>query len=101
MGFWVYLLRCHDGSYYTGHTDHLEQRIEQHASGAFAGCYTFQRRPVELVFAQELATREEALSAERRVKGWSRRKKEAMMRGDWDEVSRLGRSSVDGPTDGD
>ena len=93
MGFWVYMLRCHDGSYYTGHTDTLEQRIAQHVSGAFTGCYTFQRRPVELVFAQEVATREEALAAELQIKGWSRRKKEAMIRGDWAEVSRLGRSS--------
>jgi predicted GIY-YIG superfamily endonuclease len=95
MGFWVYMLRCHDGSYYTGHTDALEQRIAEHTSGAFTGCYTYQRRPVELVFAQEVATREEALAAERRIKGWSRAKKEAMIRGDWDEVSRLGRSSFD------
>ena len=95
MGFWVYMLRCHDGSYYTGHTDALERRIAEHTSGAFTGCYTFQRRPVELVFAQEVATREEALAAERRIKGWSRAKKEAMIRGDWAEVSRLGRSSFD------
>lgn len=90
------MLRCKDGSYYTGHTDALEQRIAEHVSGVFSGCYTFQRRPVELVFAQEVATREEALAAELRIKGWSRRKKEAMMRGDWAEVSRLGRSSFDG-----
>ena len=95
MGFWVYMLRCKDGSYYTGHTDALERRIAEHISGAFTGCYTFQRRPVALVFAQELATREEALAAERRIKGWSRAKKEAMMREDWNEVSRLGRSSFD------
>ena len=95
MGFWVYMLRCHDGSYYTGHTDALERRIAEHTSGAFTGCYTFQRRSVELVFAQEVATREEALAAERRIKGWSRAKKEAMIRGDWAAVSRLGRSSFD------
>jgi putative endonuclease len=93
--FWVYVLRCSDGSYYTGHTDNLEIRIAQHGAGEDPACYTFARRPVECVFAQEFSTREEALASERQVKGWSRKKKEAMMRGDWSEVSRLARSSVD------
>ncbi|AFL73898.1 GIY-YIG nuclease family protein [Thiocystis violascens] len=93
MSFWVYILRCADGSYYTGHTDQLERRIAQHVTGAIPGCYTFSRRPVDLVFSQDFPSRLEALASERRIKGWSRRKKEAMMRGDWAEVSRLARSS--------
>jgi putative endonuclease len=88
--FWVYILRCADGSYYTGHTDDLELRIAKHQSGEFKG-YTETRLPFELVFAQECARREEALAAERRIKGWSRRKKEAMIQGDWNEVHRLAR----------
>ena len=95
MSFWVYMLRCSDDSYYTGHTDDLENRISQHVAGAFQTCYTFNRRPLELVFTQALATREEAISAERQIKGWSRKKKAAMARGDWAEVSRLARSSFD------
>ena len=93
MPFWVYILRCSDGSYYTGQTDNLEKRFAEHTSGCIPTCYTYQRRPVELVFSQEFATREEALVSERQIKGWSRKKKEAMMRGDWSEVSRLARSS--------
>jgi hypothetical protein len=62
-------------------------------SGVTAGCYTFKRRPLELIFIQEFPTREEALASEQRIKGWSRKKKEAMMRGDWAEVSRLAKSS--------
>lgn len=62
MSFWVYMLRCSDDSYYTGHTDDLQGRIAQHDTGAFPTCFTFKRRPVELVFAQEHATREEALA---------------------------------------
>lgn len=89
MSFWVYILRCADNSYYTGHTDYLEKRIGEHESGTIPSCYTFSRRPLELVFSQDCATREEALAAERQIKGWSRKKKEAMMRGDWAEVSRL------------
>jgi len=90
MSFWVYILRCADGSYYTGHTDNLEQRIAQHHSGEFGG-YTATRKPVTLVFIQECATREEAFRAEQQLKGWSRKKKEAMVRGDWAAVNRLSR----------
>ena len=93
MAFWVYILRCADASYYTGHTDNLEKRIGEHTAGAIASCYTFKRRPLELVFSQDFTTREEALASEQRIKGWSRKKKEAMMRGDWTEVSRLARSA--------
>ena len=88
MTFWVYILRCADGSYYTGHTDNLERRIGEHRTGACGG-YTAERLPVELAWSQECATREEALAAELQIKGWGRKKKEAMMRGDWGEVSQL------------
>lgn len=91
MSFWVYILRCADSSYYTGHTDHLEKRIGEHQNGLCGG-YTANRLPVELVFSQECASRIEALAAEQQVKGWSRKKKEAMMRGDWAEVSRLAKN---------
>ena len=89
--FWVYVLRCSDGSYYTGHTDNLERRMGQYQVGECEG-YIATRRPVELIWSQETATREEALSAERQIKGWSRKKKEAMISGDWAEVSRLAKS---------
>jgi predicted GIY-YIG superfamily endonuclease len=92
MSFWVYILRCADNSYYTGHTDNLEKRIGEHETGAVQSCYTFKRRPLQLVFSQDCTTREEALAAEQQIKGWSRKKKEAMMRGDWAEVSRLAKS---------
>lgn len=90
MAFWVYVLHCSDGSYYTGHTDDLDRRFGMHQAGEIAG-YTINRRPVELAFSQECATREEALTAEIRIKGWSRAKKEAMFRGDWRAVNRLSR----------
>ena len=83
LSFWVYILKCSDGSYYTGHTDNLEKRMAEHNEGFFKTCYTFKRRPLELVFSQEFATREEALAAERQIKGWRREKKEAVMRGEW------------------
>ena len=95
MSFWIYILKCSDGSYYTGHTDDLDRRIAQHLKGELSTCYTFSRRPLELVFSQEFPTREEALASEQQIKGWGRKKKEAMIRGDWVEVSRLARSSFD------
>ena len=91
MAFWVYILTCADGSYYTGHTDDLDKRMAEHQTGEYCA-HTREKRPVTLVFTQECATRVEALEAERRIKGWSRAKKEAMMRGDWSEVSRLAKS---------
>ena len=88
ISFWVYILRCADDSYYTGHTDNLERRIAMHQQGDIPG-YTSTRRPVELVFSQACSKREEALAAELQIKGWSRQKKAALIRGDWRELSEL------------
>jgi tRNA/rRNA methyltransferase len=88
MSFWTYMLRCADGSYYTGHTDNLEQRCSQHQSGAFRG-YTYERRPVELVWAEYFETRDDAQRAETKLKGWSRKKKEALIAKNWDRLKRL------------
>ena len=81
------MLRCSDGSYYVGHTDALERQVAQHQAGEVEG-YTHERRPVELVWVQETATREEALVTERRIKGWGRAKKEALVEGDWLKIAR-------------
>ncbi len=89
--FFVYLLECADGSYYVGHTDDLARRMAQHDAGEIEG-YTHERRPVRLMWSQETATREEALAAEMRLKGWSRAKKRALIAGDWGRVSELARS---------
>jgi len=70
------------------------QQIAQHQNRAFPTCYTASRLPVELAFSQPCSIREEALASERQIKGWSRKKKEAMMRGDWDEVSRLAQNTL-------
>ncbi|WP_374405599.1 TrmJ/YjtD family RNA methyltransferase [Pelagerythrobacter sp.] len=86
--FYAYMLRCADGSYYVGHTDDLEPRIEAHQNGSLGG-YTARRRPVELVWSADFPTRDEAFEAERKIKGWSRAKKQALIRGDWAAVQRL------------
>ena len=91
MSFCVYILRCSDGSYYVGHTDDLAERLGAHENGEFRG-YTYRRRPVQLVFAEEFSSRDEAFQCERQIKGWSRRKKEALIKGDWDGLTRLSRA---------
>jgi predicted GIY-YIG superfamily endonuclease len=90
LEFWMYILRCCDGTLYVGHTDDLERRIAQHESGELGG-YTALRRPVTLVFCQPFPSREEALARERQVKNWSGGKKEALVARDWNSLSRLAR----------
>ena len=93
MSFWVYILRCADQSYYAGHTDDLELRLAKHQTGEYGG-YTQTRLPVELLFREEFASRSEVFQRERQIKGWSRKKKEALIRGDWTEISRLARPTI-------
>ena len=88
MVFWAYMLHCRGGVFYTGHTDDLERRVAQHQSGLVPG-FTQGLRPLELVWSQAFQTRYEALTAERKIKGWARPKKLALIRGDWNEISRL------------
>jgi putative endonuclease len=88
--FWVYMLRCSDGSYYTGHTDNLEKRLWEHDQG-LAADWTRRRRPVELVWCMTGGTRDEVFAMERRIKNWSRAKKEALIAGDWNLVGYFAR----------
>ncbi len=88
MEFTLYILECADGSLYIGHTDNLDQRMSQHDQGK--GCaYTSTRRPVKLIHEEGFETRYEALTMERKLKGWSRAKKLAYMAGDWDAIGVL------------
>jgi putative endonuclease len=84
----VYILLCADGSYYTGLAHgSLERRLWEHQNGFHAG-YTSTRRPVELVYSAAFDRLDEAIAAERRIKGWTRVKKEALIRGDFDALRR-------------
>ena len=91
MSFYAYLLRCSDGSYYAGHTDDIDLRLAQHNDGTFEG-YTSRRRPVDLVWCDMFMTRDDAFWAERKLKGWSRAKKEALVAGDWELIRVLARN---------
>jgi putative endonuclease len=89
----VYMLRCNDDSYYVGLTRAgLDKRIAEHASGKFRG-YTYWRRPVELVWSQEFQRLTDAIRCEQQLKGWRRDKKEAIIRGDYDALMDLSRTS--------
>ena len=97
MQFYVYLLRCSDGSYYAGHTDNLETRLWRHQEGI--GCdWTSRRRPIHLVRCDSVSTQDEAIAFERRIKGWSRAKKEALVASDWNSVSWLARPPHERPS---
>lgn len=88
-GAYLYILKCADGSYYIGTTRAaLEFRIAQHNNGTFRG-YTSSRRPVTLIYSEWFERITDAIECERKLKGWSRAKKEAFMRGDFAEVRKL------------
>ena len=91
MSFWTYLIQCADRHFYVGHTDNLDHRLGQHQTGSVPG-YTSTRLPVHLVWSSEFDTREEARASELQLKGWSRAKKLALIRGDWAQISNLASS---------
>lgn len=88
LPFFVYILKCNDDSYYTGHTDNLESRISAHKQGK-GGFYTSERLPVEVVYTGLCGSRYEAIANERKIKSWSRTKKEAFIRGDEEAFVRI------------
>lgn len=89
---WVYILRCSDNSYYTGSTTNLEQRISDHNTGRYKG-YTSSRLPVELLWTEEFTDIRDAIVLERQIKGWSRKKKEALMKNDFYAIHKLAQST--------
>lgn len=84
-GYFVYILRCGDGSLYTGWTTELERRLEQHNSGIGAK-YTRGRGPVKMVYSEEVAGKSEALKRECQIKKYSKLKKEKLIGGKSEEL---------------
>jgi putative endonuclease len=74
----VYIVRCSDGSLYTGYTTDVERRVAEHNAGAGAK-YTRGRRPVQLVYAEAHATISDAMRREYAIKQWRREKKERLL----------------------
>ncbi|URA10897.1 GIY-YIG nuclease family protein [Thermospira aquatica] len=88
MKGYVYILRCSDGTYYTGSTTNLELRLSQHQNGQGAN-YTKKRLPVELVYYEEYQRIDEAFAREKQIQRWSHKKKEALIQGHLDDLPRL------------
>ncbi len=98
MGAFAYMLLCRDGSYYVGSAtgEDLTPRIAQHQSGAYPG-YTFSRRPVKLVWSEYFVQVTDAIATERKIKGWSRAKKQALINNDWDFIVSLSKRRAGKP----
>jgi putative endonuclease len=90
MSAYVYMLRCRDSSYYVGSAtgEDLSRRVNEHQSGILEG-YTSSRLPVTLVWSEYFDRITDAIAVERKLKGWSRLKKEALIRGEWDRIKIL------------
>lgn len=84
--YFVYIVKCNDDSYYTGFTNNLERRMQEHSSGKKKDCYTFNKRPLQLVWFETFNDVQNAIAIEKQIKGWSRRKKEALIKQDWDRL---------------
>ncbi|GJQ24574.1 MAG TPA: GIY-YIG nuclease family protein [Candidatus Brocadia sapporoensis] len=87
--YYIYILQCSDGSYYTGVTNNVERRFYEHQEGLIDGCYTHNKRPLKLMYVKEFSDVREAIAREKQVKGWSRKKKEALIRGDFEKLIEL------------
>ncbi|MGY8707780.1 GIY-YIG nuclease family protein [Bradyrhizobium sp. 18BD] len=98
MGIYVYMLRCADGSFYIGSAtgDDVSRRVGEHNAGAHQG-YTYARRPVVLVWSEYFDRITDGIAAERQLKGWSRAKKEALIRSDWTSVRQLAQRRAGAP----
>ena len=91
----IYMLECSDGSYYTGITNDYEKRVNEHQSGIDPKCYTYKRRPVKLVHLEKYSEIWDAIHREKQMKQWSRRKKEALFKGDFESLHSLAKKKFD------
>ena len=87
--YYVYILKCSDNSYYTGFTNNIDRRFDEHNYGVNKECYTYNKRPLELVVCTEFNDVNQAIAFEKQVKGWSRKKKEAIINDNWDDLKKL------------
>jgi putative endonuclease len=89
--YYVYILRCFDGTFYTGVTNDVDKRFAQHCAGESRDSYTRFRHPLQLVHVSEFTRIGEAIDFEKQLKGWSHRKKRAFIEGDWQSLKRFAR----------
>lgn len=95
FSYWTYILHCADGSYYTGVTDDIAYRVDQHNAGKNKTAYTYKRLPVELVYSAEFNDIHEAIHWEKVLKRWSRKKKEAVINNEWEKLPALAKKDFE------
>ena len=91
MKGYMYILLCSNGRYYTGSTNNIEMRLAQHQNGEGSN-FTKKHLPVKLVYLEEFQKIDDAFCREKQVQGWSRKKKEALIRGEYDKLPKLSKS---------
>tara|TARA_R110000868_G_scaffold14457_5_gene67363 strand:- start:15167 stop:15496 length:330 start_codon:yes stop_codon:yes gene_type:complete len=99
--YYVYIVKCSDGSYYTGITNSIDRRLYEHNSGERPDSYTYTRRPVVLVWFEAFSDATQAIMIEKKIKGWSRRKKEALISEDWDKLVQYSKNYTEFGKNGD
>jgi len=87
--YYVYILKCSDCSYYTGITNEINRRLEEHHSGLNKCCYTSKRLPLELVHLEEFIDVNQAIDREKQIKKWSKKKKDALSKKNYEELKIL------------
>ena len=87
--YYVYILQCNDDLFYTGITNNLSRRLEEHTHGLNKNCFTYNRRPIQLIFHQEFNDVIQAIYFEKKIKKWSSRKKLALANGDYNMLQIL------------
>jgi len=87
--YYVYMLKCSDGLIYTGVTNNISRRLNEHQKGLNKNCFTYRRRPVELIFSQEFNDINQAIYFEKKIKNWSKKKKLALSNGNFDMLQIL------------
>ncbi len=95
---YVYMLECSDNSYYIGVSNDAEKRFQEHSTGINRNCYTYTRRPLKFVFSQIFSGPNSAIAFEKKIKGWSRAKKRALIEGKWELLPELSKSHTEKPS---
>lgn len=91
---YVYILKCNDNTYYVGVTNNLERRIQEHQQGIDRNSYTYLRRPVNVVFYEMFNDPSDAIAFEKKIKGWNKKKKEALINGDYQLLPELSMNTL-------
>lgn len=91
---YLYIVKCSDSTFYTGVTNNVELRLEQHNAGIDEASYTYKRRPVMLVFCELFTDYNLAIEWETRIKKWSSKKKQALIDSDWEALINASKSKT-------